>query len=406
MSRGTWVFALVAAVRLSGQEVLTVDDAVRRALAAHPMLAAQSERIAAAGGLVQQAHLRPNPRIYLQSENWSITGADPISTSVNSDQFGYFTQPIEVGGKRQRRVDLSQQNLRLTTLERELLEKQISSRVKQAYWAAVGVESIRKLWEQELDNFRQTIEYHEIRVREGALAESELLRVRLEADRVSVSAAAAALEAERARIALLREMGESSIRPIELATTLEMPVASPVADIALALEQRTETKMARQEIERAGASIRLQRSLSRPDVEAGFGYKRNLGFNTLLFTAQFNLPVLNQNQGNIQASVSQERAARESLRAVESGIRAEVSTSARDVESKRHQLQDLLAGSLKRADESALIANAAYREGGADLLRLLDAERVHIELEVLNVRTLMEYRQSIVALETAMGVNP
>jgi outer membrane protein TolC len=61
---------------------------------------------------------------------------------------------------------------------------------------------------------------------------------------------------------------------------------------------------------------------------------------------------------------------------------------------------------LQRADESARIALAAYREGGADLLRLLDAQRVRIELETLYYRTLSEYRQSIVALETAMGVNP
>ena len=33
----------------------------------------------------------------------------------------------------------------------------------------------------------------------------------------------------------------------------------------------------------------------------------------------------------------------------------------------------------------------------------LDAERVHIELEVLNARTQMEFRQSLVALNAALG---
>lgn len=405
MIRQGWILAWVVVVPLSGQETLRIEDAVRRALAAHPILAAQTERIAAASGLVQQARLRPNPRIYLQSENWSITGADPISASVNSDQFGYFTQPIEIGGKRQRRVDLSQETLRLTNIERELLEKQISARVKQAYWAAVGAEGISRLWEEEVENLRQTIAYHEIRVREGALAEWELLRVRLEADRVAVSAAVAALEAERWRINLLREMGEAEIRPIKLVTPLAM-TAPPVADIAVALEQRSDVKIARQEIERARANARLQRSLSRPDLEAGFGYKRNFGFNTLLATAQFNLPILNKNQGNIQAALSEGKAAEASLRALEANVRAEVVAGQREIESKRHQLLDVLAASKERADESSEIANAAYREGGADLLRLLDAQRVHIELEVLNLKTLTEYQQSIVVLEAALGVNP
>ena len=325
---------------------------------------------------------------------------------MNSDQFGYFTQTIETGGKRQRRVELSQETQKLTSLERELLEKQIASKVKQAYWAAAGADRIRQLWVEQQENFRQTIEYHEIRVREGALAESELLRVRLEADRFSVAAAAAELEAERARIALLKEMGETDIRPVMLTTTLDMAPVPLVPDLATAIDQRAETKVARQEIDRANANLKVQRSLSRPNIEAGFGYKRNLGFNTLLFTTQFGLPISNKNQGNIQAALSEEKAARASLAAAEAVVRAELRTAERELENRRRQLQDLLATSRQRAAEAADIANAAYREGGADLLRLLDAQRVRIDLEVLNATTLMEYRQSIVALETAMGVNP
>ena len=159
-------------------------------------------------------------------------------------------------------------------------------------------------------------------------------------------------------------------------------------------------------IDRANANLKVQRSLSRPNIEAGFGYKRNLGFNTLLFTTQFGLPISNKNQGNIQAALSEEKAARASLAAAEAVVRAELRTAERELENRRRQLQDLLATSRQRAAEAADIANAAYREGGADLLRLLDAQRVRIDLEVLNATTLMEYRQSIVALETAMGVNP
>jgi cobalt-zinc-cadmium efflux system outer membrane protein len=405
MVRHVWLLAIAVSMPGTAQEGLSLESAVLRALQSHPLLAAQSERVASAYGLVQQARLRPNPRIYLQSENWSLSGADPLSASLNSDQFAYFTQPIETGGKRQRRVELSNASLQIVGLERELVAKQISSRVKLAYWAAVGAQRVRQLWLEQQENFHQTVQYHEDRVREGALAESELLRVRLEADRFSVEAAAAQLEAERALIALFREMGESAIHPVTLTTALEIVSQSPSADAAVALRERTEVKIARQEVERANASLRLQRSLARPDVEAGFGYKRNLGFNTLLGTVQFNLPIFNKNQGNIQAAVSEEHARRSLLTVEEAQVRAELAAIQKDVESKRHQLQELLAPALRRAAESAEIANAAYREGGADLLRLLDAQRIRIDLEVLYAKTLAEHRQSIVALETALGVN-
>jgi len=39
------------------------------------------------------------------------------------------------------------------------------------------------------------------------------------------------------------------------------------------------------------------------------------------------------------------------------------------------------------------------------LLRLLDAQRAQIEAQLLYVKTLTEYRQALVTLETAMGVS-
>ena len=55
---------------------------------------------------------------------------------------------------------------------------------------------------------------------------------------------------------------------------------------------------------------------------------------------------------------------------------------------RRRQLTEAMQPLCDRANESARIANAAYREAGADLLRLLDAERVRIESQMLLYRTL------------------
>jgi cobalt-zinc-cadmium efflux system outer membrane protein len=59
-----------------------------------------------------------------------------------------------------------------------------------------------------------------------------------------------------------------------------------------------------------------------------------------------------------------------------------------------------------RANDVYQIVDAAYRETGSDLLRLLDAERIKIETEVTYARALSEFQQSAVALETAQGTLP
>ena len=56
-----------------------------------------------------------------------------------------------------------------------------------------------------------------------------------------------------------------------------------------------------------------------------------------------------------------------------------------------------------RANDVYKIADAAYREGGSDVLRLLDAERTKIETQFAYVKTLTELQQSAVAVATAQG---
>jgi outer membrane protein TolC len=141
-------------------------------------------------------------------------------------------------------------------------------------------------------------------------------------------------------------------------------------------------------------------------VEASFGLKRTNGINTLMGIVQLPIPLLNRNEGAIAASTAEIRMAQSELAAANALVEAEVRSAATEVTMRRRQVTETFRGLLDRAAESSRIARAAYREGGWDLLRLLDAERSRIELQVLYFRTLSEYHQSVVALETAMGVSP
>jgi outer membrane protein TolC len=238
------------------------------------------------------------------------------------------------------------------------------------------------------------------------MAEADLLKVRLEGERLSVAANAAALDAERARIQLFREMGQTEFPEARLTEPLELDAAAVTADVSAALENRTEMKLARQAREQALAGVRLQQALARPDLELVLGYKRTAGFHTALGGFQFALPFNNRNQGNIAASEAEVRVADSELAATAALVRAEVRAALTEVEMRRKQLTGLLRALMEHAAESSRIALAAYQEGGADLLRLLDAERVRIEAQALYYRTLSEYRQSVAALEAAMGIAP
>lgn len=395
---------LVLTPQLLAQEDLSVRAAVEMALRSHPLLQAGTNRVAAAQGFRLQSALRPNPRAVFQTENWRWWGNPSIRPGTDPDIYLYGSQLFETAGKRANRMQLADSIIRRAELDRELTTKMIAARVKSAYWNAAGAQRVHELLLQTVAAFDQIVQYHENRVREGAMAEADLLKVRLERERVVVSANSAALDAQRARIQLFREMGQSEFPEMKLVDTLDTAVAAAEPDLAAAMVNRTEIKLAQQLVDHGRANRRLQQSLAKPDIEGLAGYKRTSGFDTLIVGAQVPLPFSNRNQGNIATADAEIRVAESELAATRAVVAAEVKAAIADVRSRERQLQEFFPTILQQARESAGIAQAAYREGGLDLLRLVDAERVRIDTEVLYSRTLAEYRQSLAALEAALGV--
>ncbi|HUS07889.1 MAG TPA: TolC family protein [Bryobacteraceae bacterium] len=400
------VSALAFTPALFAQVRLRLADAVSEALSGHPELSTAAARVAVAEGLRHQAALKPNPRLILQSENARFNGSPPFSYPRDADSYGILAQTIETGGKRHRRVELATENVRRAELEQQLHRRQITSRVTAAYWTAVGAVRNRDLLRQEAANFESVVQFHRDRVREGASPEVDLLRVQIERDRLAASAATAAQDAERARIALLREMGKTQFPPVEFADALDPVRPVPLLTMEDILERRPEMRISRTAIEQAHANLRLQQANAKTDPDAQLGYKRTAGFNTLYAAIQLPLPIRNKNQGHIEAAAAEIKIAESSLAATEALLRSDVEAALTDYESRRRLLTETLQQMRDRADEVYRIAEAAYREGGTDVLRLLDAGRTRIEAHVAYTRNLIELQQSAVSLAAAQGNLP
>jgi cobalt-zinc-cadmium efflux system outer membrane protein len=288
----------------------------------------------------------------------------------------------------------------------ELNRRHIASRVSLAYWAAAGAARVEDLLRKEAEGFDRLVQYHRDRVREGAAPEVDLLRIEVERDRLASAARTAEQDAERARIALFREMGRTEFPAVEFVDPLEQPHPVPVVALNQVLEQRPEMRLAREEINQARANLRLQKSSAKPDPDVHLGYKRTGGFDTVYAAVQIPLPVWNRNQGQVEAAAEEVKAAESSVAATEALVRAELESAQKEHESRQKLLDETLRPMRERAGEVYRIVEAAYRETGTDILRLLDAERTRIETDVMFTRTLSELQQSAVALETAQGSLP
>ena len=394
-------------VPCSAQTPLGLAEAVQSALRSRPSLQADAEQVAAAEGLRRQAGLFPNPEFQFQNEN--LRPGQTYTRDV--DTLALINQPLDILGKRKRRVAVAEEGRNRAQSEYQLPRWQVVQRVKLAYWAARGAQEIREAWNGTLGNFQKIIEYHGSRLSVGAIAEQDFLRVRLEGERLKVSADLAVLDANRARVELLREMGRTDFEEVLLTEPLEPPAAVSPIGIERVLAQRIEIQVARAALRQAEANARLQEVAARPDLNVTFGYKRTqlpdalTGVNTALASLRITLPVTDKNQGNRAATEAQVRRQRQLLAAAEAEVRADYYGALQEYEFRRQEFVNILEPLRQHAAEISRISAAAYSEGGTDLLRLLDAERVGLEAELTRTRGLVEYRQSIARLESAEGVD-
>jgi cobalt-zinc-cadmium efflux system outer membrane protein len=370
----------------------------------HLQIDAAQARVAAADALRLQAGLRPNPRLFLQSENSRFWGSPGFVYSRDADSFAYASQVLETGGKRQKREQFQGQAVHRTQLERDLTGYRILYRVHLAYWTALGAARNFAILRETLSNFGRIVQYHRDRVREGAMAEADLLRVQLEYERLGLSLQTAEYEAVRTRTHLYHEMGVADAGPVVLAERLEALQEVPGVGLESAIQDRIDLRLARQLKTQAEANVDLQRANAKPDPELLAGYKRSNGFDTLIAGLQINLPIRNRNQGQIASAVAEVRAADSGMRAASIAAETEISAARTTYEARLRMIQEIFPPLLARASEGSRIAQAAYREGGLDLLRLLDAERARIDAEASYYRALLDYQLAAVDLKAALGV--
>src|ERR1700761_4345436 len=125
-------------------------------------------------------------------------------------------------GKRTHRIEATREGVVRTQAEYDLARIQLINAVKLAYWTARGGQEVREVLRASVANFQKTVDYHAARFSVGAIAEQDLLRVRLESERLKISANLAVVEADRAAMALFKELGRPVVRDVVLTEPLEL----------------------------------------------------------------------------------------------------------------------------------------------------------------------------------------
>ena len=398
---------------------LSLADAIDRAIANEPSLRAARADVDAARGMRLQAGLRPNPTASFERRE------EPSGTD-NQTMVG-VEWPLDLF-RRTGRVQVAERELEAAQLTAADRERLLASEVRMRYGEAAAAARDVAVADDLVTAVRRQFDLLRSRVDAGAAPplERDLLDVelqRLESERLLALGRADAAMAE-----LKRWLGLGPDSPLALRETLEALVArEPSVNQAIVLtpsvaQNRADVREADAQVRRAEARIDRARREGRFDVSLFGSYMRmDAGFPQLgvlpggslervrgLFHyvaggAMVMVPLLNRNQGEVQAAQAARAGAAARLESVELTAKAEIaSAAARDAQARRAvALYSSRVRGLAR--QNLDVVGQTFELGRATVFDVLTEQRRFLETERAYIRALREAWDASTALKRARG---
>jgi cobalt-zinc-cadmium efflux system outer membrane protein len=387
---------------VGGQEPLSrvsLDDALQLALRQNPTLRAQQAALQSTRAGEITAALRPNPTANFLAEQYRLPDTSPQYT-LN------VGQPIELGGKRERRIDSARAATRVAGHQLEDVRRQTILLVQTAFVNGLVAREQLALAEQNLNTLDDTERLQRLRVEKGDLSELELLRIQVQRFTFERDAADARQALATAKIALRAAAGELNIAgEFELIGELafkEIPL-DRTALMRAALDNRPDLRAAEADRQRARADNRLAHANAWWDVTPQLEYQRIGPDNTFGFGVSVPIRIFDRNQGEIartRAEIERVDAVRQ---ATALQVLAALDTDLTAATTQRDRVLRLRDVYLPKATQARDTVDYAYRRGGQSLLDFLDAQRSYRETALAHLQALGAYLSAIYLLEADVG---
>lgn len=349
-------------------DVLTAAEAVRLALRHDPGLQSALARVRSAAADAHQARLWPNPVLSVAVKFPEGGGKPVIEAGLAADLLAVLQQP--------RRADAADARLRAASAEALgvaldlLLEVQTNYSSAQAVDAELAVLNERKVLVNRL------LELARSRVQLGESSQLDVLTLDSERLSLEVGIAEKRSDLRQQRLELARHIGQPSGGTSWKLPALESSVHPPGDDadlIAIALHRRPEVQSLRWELAALGDESALAR-WPFDSAEAGVEFERDGGWSIgPALTAP--LPLFDWGQARREKAIAAIIETRHKLVQVQRQIVQEVRQAADSLQSNDASLRlvrdELIPLQQKRIEQ----AEAAYRNGSADITAVLIAEQ-------------------------------
>ena len=406
---------------------LTIDEAVRTALANNPTIRGAREQASAAKARIEAASADELPQVsataqYIHTstsasfEIPSFTpGVPPGIVSISAQDNTITTiatrQELYTGGRISGQVSRAESLYDVAVAQLGTTESQLAFQTRNAYYGVLLAQSLVRSAEQTLASARAQLDVATARFEVGTAAQFDVLRAQTQVSEAEQSITQARNQVEIAGVALNRAMG------VTLGTvyTLAEPAQAPIPEQSLpslietAEHQRGEVLAGRAQVAAAAAGIKVAKAARLPDLSASADYeifaKENPGQTTgWTFFATVTQEIFDG--GRISANISEARSltdqAQANLEETTRLVEEDVWDAYLNLQTARQTIETARVR-LRQAQEAYDVAVVRYEAGVgtavelADALAALTSARTNLDQAIFN------YNIAYAQLQRALG---
>jgi len=415
---------MIASASTAGQDSLTVDRAVQRVLQTHPALDQARANIRAAEARTLQASSAKLPDVISEATYAHIGPVPAFSFPVfgtivlapqdnyNAHVAGQYT--VYDFGKTSSAVDVSKSREQSFRDVLELTKTNLALQTIRVFYTIVLLQKSMKVQDEQIDALNQHLSMTQKRVAAGTATNFDVLttQVRVAAaqnQKVDIQNSLQKQEAMLCQLLGIATQDLPEVRGSFQETELQLNIDSLYA---LALQQRTELKIAR-DAERSAERQKAMSSLGNmPTLKLNAVYALNNGYEPNIYPlrgnwvwgAQAQFPIFDggkvgHQEEEAQAAVEAEQA---HSRDIEAQVRSDVEQVAADVQAAESKVK-ISELQLQQAHDAVIIARTQYETGSITNLDLLDAETAESAAKLTNLQALYRFVISKYELERAVG---
>jgi len=408
-ARACAVFVVVLFLPPSALAVeLTLTEALRRTLNASPALTVFPIAEREADAMLLQARLRPAPDVQFDIEN--IAGSDEFGGTKAAEYTLALSQTIELGGKRDRRIDVAQWQLRAVAVDYAIARADVLARTATRFIECARAQTVSQWAQRRLQWAEHSVQIAAKRAQVGAGADAEVMRLQIAAVRARIVLARAQSHQHQSYSELAALWGGEQNDFDAVAARLDVLPAIETEQAWLTrLQSAPQLQRYATQERMLAAQQQLLATQAKPDVTLSLGVRRleagsdNDNANALVLGASMPLAFGARNQAAMaQARAQYDRNSAEQQRATLEQ-RAVLRNLYQQLQITRTEAQLLRSEALPKARQAYREFERGYQAGRFSTLELLTAqdEQLALEREAIDAEASFHLQQ--IALQQLTG---